>query len=329
MENSHNLSSSSVHSRRIENVDAHDQAISLRAWNHNYTQLSVGAFAGSIEEFELGSTIIYRESLNQAVMQSGTTAPEMILIGTILAMEGDAFYNGTSFDRPVVLTMLPERDFEFRSPITHEIVAASITVSDFESYAAVAECIPAEKILACLKPVSCNSTASKKLSALFRLSANACMQSLTDQQAILAAAEIRSGIFECLADCSYSEELHKGGISRVAGNRVRIFRRVDQFIREHPGDPIDIETLCRVASTSRRTLQYCFETVAGVNPIAYLRCYRLNGVRNAIRQGASGRNTADIAADWGFWHHSNFSACYKQMFGELPSETAANSARLH
>jgi len=329
MENLHNVSSSSFHSRRVENSDAHDQAISLRAWDHNYTQLSMGTFAGSIEEFELGPTIIYRESLNQAVMQSGTTAPERIVIGTILSMEGDAFYNGTSFDHPVVLTMLPGRDFEFRSPLTHEIVAASIKVSDFQSFAAVAEGTSAENLLARLNTVSSNNSASRRISALFKQAANTCMQSLSDQQAILATAEIRSGIVECLADCCSSEDLHNGGISRVAGNRVRVFRRVDEFIRENPGHPIDIETLCRVACTSRRTLQYCFETVAGVNPIAYLRCFRLNGVRNAIRQGTGGRTTADIAANWGLWHHSNFSACYKQMFGELPSETAANSARLH
>jgi AraC family ethanolamine operon transcriptional activator len=29
----------------------------------------------------------------------------------------------------------------------------------------------------------------------------------------------------------------------------------------------------------------------------------------------------DVAARWGFWHFSQFSADYRRMFGELPSET--------
>ncbi|WP_408635108.1 helix-turn-helix domain-containing protein [Oleiphilus messinensis] len=30
---------------------------------------------------------------------------------------------------------------------------------------------------------------------------------------------------------------------------------------------------------------------------------------------------ADVAADWGFWHLSQFSKDYRQLFGERPSDT--------
>lgn len=320
----------SIRLRRVGNTDANDQARSLSAWSHHYTQLSVGAFSGGVDEFALGSTIVYREFLNRAVLQTGTTMPETILLGAIVAMEGNAFYNGTWFDQPVLLALPPGGAFEFRSPLAHEIVAASVKLGDFEAYASATEEAPAHRMLERLKAVSGNAIAAQKLAAIFRLAERASQQVLSAQQLALAEQEIRSGILACLVACCPAKEEPAGGASRVRASRIRVFRRADQYIREHAGEPIDIETLCRVANASRRTLQYCFEDVVNLGPLAYLRCVRLSGARDAIRAApARERPIADIAADWGFWHQSNFAVYYKQMFGELPSETAARRIRLH
>jgi AraC family ethanolamine operon transcriptional activator len=63
--------------------------------------------------------------------------------------------------------------------------------------------------------------------------------------------------------------------------------------------------------------------VLDLNPVKFLRALRLNAVRRALKQAAGSERVAvaDIAARWGFWHLSHFSADYKAMFGELPSET--------
>ena len=71
---------------------------------------------------------------------------------------------------------------------------------------------------------------------------------------------------------------------------------------------------------SRRTLQYCFEDVLGINPVQYLRILRLNGARRQLRE-AETRHVRDVAADWGFWHFSQFSSDYRKLFGHSPSET--------
>jgi AraC family transcriptional regulator, ethanolamine operon transcriptional activator len=72
-------------------------------------------------------------------------------------------------------------------------------------------------------------------------------------------------------------------------------------------------------------LQYCFQQAFGINPIAYVRAARLNGVRRAIRAGSGQSTIQDIAAQWGFWHLSHFCEAYKEMFGELPSVTQRHS----
>lgn len=81
---------------------------------------------------------------------------------------------------------------------------------------------------------------------------------------------------------------------------------------------MDIEQLCRELGVSRRTLQYCFQEQVGMNPAAYLRTQRLNGVRQMLKQG---HGVTDAATAWGFWHFGHFSQEYKKLFGELPSDT--------
>lgn len=49
---------------------------------------------------------------------------------------------------------------------------------------------------------------------------------------------------------------------------------------------------------------------------------RLNRVRRELKtERPRFDSVQEAAARWGFWHLSHFSAEYKTMFGELPSDT--------
>jgi AraC family ethanolamine operon transcriptional activator len=89
----------------------------------------------------------------------------------------------------------------------------------------------------------------------------------------------------------------------------------------HLDEAVTVTQLCEIANVSRRTLQYSFESILGVSPIQYLRISRLNGVRRSLVQAQQGQAVSDIAAQWGFWHLSQFAKDYKQLFGETPSKT--------
>ena len=64
-----------------------------------------------------------------------------------------------------------------------------------------------------------------------------------------------------------------------------------------------------------------------INPVAYIRTMRLNGVRRELKMANPHTDTVqDIAARWGFWHLSHFCTDYRLMFGELPSATLRHSS---
>jgi transcriptional regulator GlxA family with amidase domain len=73
---------------------------------------------------------------------------------------------------------------------------------------------------------------------------------------------------------------------------------------------------------SRRTLQTSFQRVADVTPVGYLRTIRLNAVRRLLRTTPVQQlGVGEAAASWGFTHLGYFAREYRDLFGELPSQT--------
>ena len=104
-------------------------------------------------------------------------------------------------------------------------------------------------------------------------------------------------------------------------NRYEIVRRTREYILDRIDEPLQISEICRDLGVSRRILQYSFQDVLGINPVAFLRILRLNRARHDLVRIGAPLQVKDVIDRWGFWHPSRFSCEYKQMFAELPSET--------
>jgi AraC family ethanolamine operon transcriptional activator len=115
-------------------------------------------------------------------------------------------------------------------------------------------------------------------------------------------------------------------IAECAQGRRRVVERAKAYVLAKQNEPVTVAELCRAIGASRRKLQYCFHEVLGHSPHQYLRAVRLNRVRRELKGEAAGFvSVQQAAANWGFWHLSHFTADYKAMFGELPSDTLRRS----
>ncbi|MCU7369447.1 helix-turn-helix domain-containing protein [Paucibacter sp. O1-1] len=103
-------------------------------------------------------------------------------------------------------------------------------------------------------------------------------------------------------------------------HRLTVVEKVKDYI-QHPHQPITITQLCQHTHVSRRTLQYSFESILGINPLRFLRLTRLNNVRRELKKPQQDKTIAVIAANWGFWHPGQFTKDYTQLFAENPSQT--------
>ena len=105
---------------------------------------------------------------------------------------------------------------------------------------------------------------------------------------------------------------------KIAPSHVR---RAEQFIIDNAHEPILIDEVIEVAGVSARALFDGFRRFRGTSPMAFLKSVRLERVRQDLKNARSGENVTEIACRWHFYQLGRFSAQYKRIFGELPSET--------
>jgi AraC family ethanolamine operon transcriptional activator len=108
-----------------------------------------------------------------------------------------------------------------------------------------------------------------------------------------------------------------------ARSRDRALSRAVDYIRNIPSDHTpDMTELCRATSVSERTLQYAFKERYQISPATFVRAWKLNLARQLlINSNPAETRISSIATNFGFHHMGQFSAYYKQLFSELPTET--------
>jgi AraC-like DNA-binding protein len=107
---------------------------------------------------------------------------------------------------------------------------------------------------------------------------------------------------------------------------ARVVDRAEEFFRQHLGDRIYLEQLCRAAGATERQLQRAFRAVYGASPNRYLKLRRLHLARRALRNGAIGHATVgNVATRYGFQDFGRFAIAYRALFGEAPSMTLNRS----
>jgi AraC-like DNA-binding protein len=103
---------------------------------------------------------------------------------------------------------------------------------------------------------------------------------------------------------------------------ARIVARARAFIHEHLDQPLSIEKIASAAATSHRTLHRAFQVVLDETPYSYVQKLRLNRIRHDLVTDADAAWTITSAAHrWNITELGRFAAWYRDLFGELPSQT--------
>jgi len=99
-------------------------------------------------------------------------------------------------------------------------------------------------------------------------------------------------------------------------------RRAEEFIRENILNHVSVVQTARAVGVSLRSLQMGFKKYRGYSMRDFIKEERLKRARHFLKH-PQGRNIYQIALDCGINNPSQFSAYYKQRFGETPSQTLA------
>jgi AraC-like DNA-binding protein len=112
---------------------------------------------------------------------------------------------------------------------------------------------------------------------------------------------------------------------RVA-HRNEVVRRADAVMRCLVGSAYSSTRLCKTLGMCERNLELYFHEALGVSPKAWFQNLSLHHARTMLRRNATGKGSVTkVALACGFEHFGRFSATYRKLFGESPSETVRAS----
>jgi AraC-like DNA-binding protein len=141
-------------------------------------------------------------------------------------------------------------------------------------------------------------------------------------QAAAAGRSVYGTLIPLLASAIGNDNVHTIEPSKCLTRRLSAVRACETYMHEHVDATLTLLDLSEVSGMRSRSLINAFEAITGFSPMDYLKRLRLSGVRRTL-QGANKPRTRiiDVATDWGFWHMGHFTADYRAMFGETPSQT--------
>jgi AraC-like DNA-binding protein len=103
---------------------------------------------------------------------------------------------------------------------------------------------------------------------------------------------------------------------------ARVVARARAFIHGHLDQPLSVEMIASAAATSHRTLHRAFHVVLGETPYSYVLKLRLHRIRHELVTGAEAACTITMVAHrWSITDMGRFAGWYRDLFGELPSQT--------
>jgi AraC family ethanolamine operon transcriptional activator len=109
---------------------------------------------------------------------------------------------------------------------------------------------------------------------------------------------------------------------RPKAPRQEIIRRSMELLEQRVGEPVRVGEFAAAADVSERTLRTAFNEYFGVGPVRYLQLRQLHQVYRVLRAAdPKDLTVSEVLVEHGEWAFSRFALRYRQLFGELPSET--------
>ena len=102
---------------------------------------------------------------------------------------------------------------------------------------------------------------------------------------------------------------------------LALVRKFDEFVAVNAGKTLYSADVARQFGVSVRTLHNAVVAIRGMSMHRYMRLRRLWSVRQQLLRAASPQSIKAVALVNGFWHMGEFTALYRDLFGETPQQT--------
>ncbi len=307
---------------QVEAFDADEHAGNLTDWEQKYDQISAGTFHGTITELPLADGLqVFHEYTSQTLHQQCNIWPDSAWFGIAADKGAQGRINGMELAEHELMCRPGNSPFELLTPEKHHIYGIVAKHEELERMADV------QQLALDWKELNGNERLSMPLKTMADL--RVVLNRMLREPSVLPASRMQHDIIMMalleILECQSPVTSRAPSYER----RKRVVDQVREYIAENRHKPVTITELCDQVFVSRRTLQYSFESIIGMSPVQYLRLSRLNGVRRDLLCACADKGVTEVAAAWGFMHLGQFAKDYRELFGELPSQTLEKAVKLN
>lgn len=291
-----------------------------KMWDLDFRQIDSGGFKADVLQVASHNWQVSEAKFNRKLDQRGQSPLGLRTFGVLTQKSPDIIWHGRE-TRKNNMMVFPE-DCELDSQTLPGFNVLTLSFSEellFEVMDTLGEgkdtdlLIKAEVLTCDPIPICALQQTADRLFADLRLNAPNMNE---DQILYEIEYEIPRAIILALASNDYRAS------KPSPRQRYITIKRVKEYLEEYSHKDITVRDLCKAAFVSERTLRYAFEDYFGISPKTFIKFIKLNRVHRELLSSEPSRlKISDVANKWGFWHMGQFAKDYRQLFGELPSET--------
>lgn len=306
----------------IESKDFGELTEAQSGWDMQYRPLCSGQFNGKLEVGQTDGLQIDIEQWSSSIEIAGMSSQQGIAIVLPLNLGESESYSsaGNKLTTESIELYDPASDIDAVLKQGSSLISCTLS-NDLMSARSnnPAAALIAEK---CAESRLINSTCA---------AVSELVQCLNTGLKVLKSDDISYSNHQQLIDETILAVARTLSIGQAAQNlsirrRYLLARRAREYMLERKLSPPSITEICNALHTSERTLHYAFNEVYGVSPKRYNKAQRLIAAYSDLQTAEPLVRVSDIANHYGFLDMSYFAKDYREMFGELPSDTLDKSS---
>lgn len=303
--------------------DVHVHAATVHEWSQDYSQLTAGSAESSLMQLSTAGCHIFREHINQRVVQHGVAPKGKMCFAVPITVPGSIRMQGRDVADSSLFFLHGGEEFMFHMPQGMELLSITFERELFEK--ALADTSSPTEVSHLLRqpvirasPRRFAETRSRLLALFDQALTDEALDSNQDRERASVLEQAMLGeLLQLITDPACDKRQRS-----ASSTRSFIVEKCHRLATAEMLNVPSVIELCERLQVSRRTVQNSFQSVAETTPLNYLRSVRLNGVRRTLMSTrACHLSIGDAAAQWGFFHLSHFAAEYHELFAELPSHT--------
>jgi AraC family ethanolamine operon transcriptional activator len=283
----------------------------VRGWDIDFRLLDSGGFSGRVRQLVSNDVLLSYARFARRLDQSGAIPPGFLTFVIPSRRCRGFWWRGHQVTSRDLLVFPLGSELRSASRSDFEVLLVSARVALLEDLAD-AMGIPWSKVVGC----GCAEVVPLQSDRMERLRVQ--VADLIARGAEVRAVEEAHRLVGDLVSLLGASSAQRRTSAR---QRDQAVDRVVEYLHSAALPSGDMASLCRVALASERTLQYAFRERYGISPVQFVKRWKLNTARRLLIDPHDDLSIGEVAARLGFWHASQFAVDYRNLFGELPSQT--------